>query len=218
MKTKLYTNNIHQYLQCSDIIDFDNESVAQLADKLYSASNGETDCIRKAFEYVRDHISHSADIGADGVPCTASQVLKAGHGICFAKSHLLAAILRSRGIPAGFCYQKIVLNDDADVPELVYHGLNGVYLREHDKWIRLDARGNKEGVNAQFSIDTEQLAFPIRTDKGEQDDFTVYPVPDKEIIDVLTSNNSRAQLWAVLPMQLEYYNAIKTTESENSKI
>ena len=40
MKTKLYTNNIHQYLQCSDIIDFDNESVAQLADKLYSASNG----------------------------------------------------------------------------------------------------------------------------------------------------------------------------------
>ena len=152
------------------------------------------------------------------MPCTASQVLKAGHGICFAKSHLLAAILRSRGIPAGFCYQKIVLNDDADVPELVYHGLNGVYLREHDKWIRLDARGNKEGVNAQFNIDTEQLAFPIRTDKGEQDDFTVYPVPDKEIIDVLTSNNSRAQLWAVLPMQLEYYNAIKTTESENSKI
>ena len=218
MKTKLYTNNIHQYLQCSDIIDFDNESVAQLADKLYSASNGETDFIRKAFEYVRDHISHSADIGADEVPCTASQVLKAGHGICFAKSHLLAAILRSRGIPAGFCYQKIVLNDDADVPELVYHGLNGVYLREHDKWIRLDARGNKEGVNAQFSIDTEQLAFPIRTDKGEQDDFTVYPVPDKEIIDVLTSNNSRAQLWAVLPMQLEYYNAIKITESENKKI
>jgi CRISPR/Cas system Type II protein with McrA/HNH and RuvC-like nuclease domain len=45
MKTKLYTNNIHQYLQCSDIIDFDNESVAQLADKLYSASNGETDFI-----------------------------------------------------------------------------------------------------------------------------------------------------------------------------
>ena len=73
-------------------------------------------------------------------------------------------------------------------------------------------------MNAQFSIDTEQLAFPIRTDKGEQDDFTVYPVPDKEIIDVLTSNNSRAQLWAVLPMQLEYYNAIKTTKSENSKI
>ena len=217
METTLYTNDIGCYLQCSDIIDFDNESVAQLADKLYSESDGETDFVRRAYEYVRDRISHSADIGADEVTCTASQVLKAGHGICFAKSHLLAAVLRSRGIPAGFCYQKLVLDDDADVPELIYHGLNGVYLREHDKWIRLDARGNKEGVNAQFSIDTEQLAFPIRTDKGEQDDFTVYPVPDKEIIDVLTSNNSRAQLWAVLPMQLEYYNAIKTTESENKK-
>ena len=218
MKTTLYTNDIGRYLQCSSIIDFDNASVAQLADNLYGEADGETDFVRKAFEYVRDRISHSADIGADEVTCTASQVLGAGHGVCFAKSHLLAAILRSKGVPAGFCYQKIVLNDDADVPELVYHGLNGVYLREHDKWIRLDARGNKEGVNAQFSIDTEQLAFPIRTDKGEQDDFTVYPVPDKEIIDVLTSNNSRAQLWAVLPMQLEYYNAIKTTESENSKI
>ncbi len=204
METTLYTNDIGCYLQCSDIIDFDNESVAQLADKLYSESDGETDFVRRAYEYVRDRISHSADIGADEVTCTASQVLKAGHGICFAKSHLLAAILRSRGIPAGFCYQKLVLDDDADVPELIYHGLNGVYLREHDKWIRLDARGNKEGVNARFGISTEQLAFPIRPDKGEEDGFTVYPAPDKEIIKVLTSNISRAQLWSELPMQLEY--------------
>ena len=142
MKTTLYTNDIAHYLQCSDIIDFDNVLVAKLADKLYSESNGETDFVRKSFEYVRDRISHSADIGADEVTCTSSQVLKAGHGICFAKSHLLAAILRSKRIPTGFCYQKLVLDDDADVPELIYHGLNGVFLKEYDKWIRLDARGN----------------------------------------------------------------------------
>ena len=65
MKTTLYTNDIAHYLKCSDIIDFDNESVAQLADKLYSDSNSDTDFVRKAFEYVRDRISHSADIGAD---------------------------------------------------------------------------------------------------------------------------------------------------------
>jgi len=38
-----------------------------------------------------------------------------------------------------------------------------VYLAEFNKWIRLDARGNKEGVNAQFSIDQEQLAYLVRT-------------------------------------------------------
>lgn len=204
MKTTLYTNDIAHYLQCSDIIDFDNVLVAKLADKLYSESNGETDFVRKSFEYVRDRISHSADIGADEVTCTASQVLKAGHGICFAKSHLLAAILRSKRIPTGFCYQKLVLDDDADVPELIYHGLNGVFLKEYDKWIRLDARGNKEGVNAQFGIDTEQLAFPIRSDKGEQDGYIVYPEPDREIVKALTSGKTRTELWNELPMKLEY--------------
>lgn len=34
MKTTLYTNDIAHYLQCSDIIDFDNVLVAKLADKL----------------------------------------------------------------------------------------------------------------------------------------------------------------------------------------
>ena len=65
---------------------------------------------------------------------------------------------------------------------LVYHGLNGVYIKEYNKWIRLDARGNKSGVNAQFSIESEQLAFPIRPEKGEEDGFIIYPNPDKEIV------------------------------------
>ena len=180
MKTTLYTNDIAHYLQCSDIIDFDNVLVAKLADKLYSESNGETDFVRKSFEYVRDRISHSADIGADEVTCTASQVLKAGHGICFAKSHLLAAILRSKRIPTGFCYQKLVLDDDADVPELIYHGLNGVFLKEYDKWIRLDARGNKEGVNAQFGIDTEQLASLYAQIKANRTAILYIPNPTEK--------------------------------------
>ena len=41
--------------------------------------------------------------------------------------------------------------------------------------ILLDARGNKAGVNAQFSMEKEQLAFPIRPKIGEVDRFVVYP-------------------------------------------
>ena len=46
-------------------------------------------------------------------------------------------------------------------------------------------KGNKDGVNAQFSLEREQLAFPIRPEKGEIDGFVIYPTPDKEIVERL---------------------------------
>ena len=200
---KEFSEDINEYLKCDDVIDFDNTDVSKLADQLYSESESETEFVKMAYEYVRDMISHSADISADTVTCSASEVLKAGHGICFAKSHLLAAILRSKSVPAGFCYQKLIL-DDESAPVLIYHGLNGVYLREYGKWIRLDARGNKPGVNAQFSIDSEMLAFPIRPEKGEVDVPVIYADPDTEIVKTLQSYGLRSELWDNLPMKLVY--------------
>ena len=94
--------------------------------------------------------------------------------------------------------------DDETAPVLIYHGLNGVYLDAYKKWIRLDARGNKEGVDAQFSIETEQLAFPIRPKWGEEDGLMIYPEPDEEIIKALRGNQSRARLWENLPTELAY--------------
>ncbi|MCD7809309.1 MAG: transglutaminase-like domain-containing protein [Erysipelotrichaceae bacterium] len=61
---------------------------------------------------MRDNISHSADINEDIITISASQVLVEGHGTCFAKSHLLAALLRCKSIPTGFCYQKLILDDE----------------------------------------------------------------------------------------------------------
>ncbi|MDE5860097.1 MAG: transglutaminase-like domain-containing protein, partial [Oscillospiraceae bacterium] len=150
-----------------------------------------------------DNISHSADINEDVITCTASEVLKAGHGICFAKSHLLAALLRCKSVPSGFCYQKIIL-DDETAPVLVYHGLNGVYIKDYKKWIRLDARGNKNGVNAQFSVETEQLAYPIRQEMGETDNLMIYPDPDIKIVEKLRTIKTRTELWDNLPNELEY--------------
>ena len=198
-----YTNDIKKYLEYSNIIDYTIKSITDLAEFLFAESNDTMDYIKNAYEYVRDRISHSADAGEDEVTCSASEVLTAGHGICFAKSHLLAALLRVKGIPCGFCYQKLIL-DDETAPVLIYHGLNGVYLEEYKRWIRLDARGNKEGVNAQFSIETEQLAFPIRPEKGEEDSFAVYPEPDTEILRVLRENRTRTELWNDLPTKLAY--------------
>lgn len=174
MNLSVYTDNIDEYLKRDDIVDYENVNIIQLADSLWCNADGNVDYIKKAYEFVRDNISHSADINEDLLTCSASEVLAAGHGICFAKSHLLAALLRCKSIPTGFCYQKLIL-DDETAPILIYHGLNGVYIKEYKMWIRLDARGNKEGVNAQFSLEREQLAFPIRHEKGEEDGFVIYP-------------------------------------------
>ncbi len=199
----LYSNQLDEYLKHDSVIDYDNKSIIELADVLFKKADNELDFIRKAYEFVRDNISHSADINEDVITCAASEVLKAGHGICFAKSHLLAALLRCKSVPAGFCYQKLILDDETS-PVLIYHGLNGVYIKEYKKWIRLDARGNKIGVNAQFSIETEQLAFPIRSEMGEVDSFVIYPNPDIAVLEKLRKSKTRTELWENLPTELEY--------------
>lgn len=202
MNLILHSNKLEEYLKHDDVIDFENEAIAKLADELFQKADSEIDFIKAAYEFVRDKISHSADINEDAVTCAASEVLKVGHGICFAKSHLLAALLRAKSVPAGFCYQKLIL-DDKTAPILIYHGLNGVYINDRKKWIRLDARGNKTGVNAQFSLETEQLAFTVRPELGEEDGFVIYPSPDAKVVERLRNAKTRTELWGNLPEELE---------------
>lgn len=203
MKILSYTTSLSDYLKEDDVIDYSDESITQLADELYKKADSETEYIKAAFEFVRDEVSHSADINEDMITCSASEVLIARHGICFAKSHLLAALLRCKSIPTGFCYQKLTFGDETS-PVLVYHGLNGVYLNEYKKWIRLDARGNKGKINAQFSIDEEQLAYLVCTEKGEEDGLVIYPAPDVKILEKLKNNKTRTALWNDLPTELDY--------------
>lgn len=204
MSIKLFTNNLDKYLQEDAVVDCRNAAITQLADAFWQDADNEIDYIKRVYEFVRDCISHSADINEEQLTCSASEVLNAGHGICFAKSHLLAALLRCKSIPAGFCYQKLIL-DDETAPVLIYHGLNGVYIKEYQKWIRLDARGNKEGVNARFSLEEECLAFPIRSEKGEEDDLTIYPHPDTKVLERLRKYETRPELWEDLPTELGYH-------------
>ena len=205
MNLILHSNKIDDYLKHDDVIDFENEAVSKLADALFQKADGELDFIKAAYEFVRDNISHSADRGEDAVTCAASEVLKVGHGICFAKSHLLAALLRAKSVPAGFCYQKLIL-DDKTAPVLICHGLNGAYIKERKKWIRLDARGNKAGVNAQFSLETERLAFAVRPELGEEDGFVIYPAPDVKVVERLRKAKTRTELWENLPEELGYWS------------
>ncbi len=203
MMIKPYTENVELYLQSSDIIDYTDKAIVRLSERISSGSVSEIDYIKKAYEFVRDNIAHSADVGRNELTCKASEVLREGHGICFAKSHLLAALLRSKGIPTGFCYQRLILDDDT-APVLILHGLNGVYLSEYDKWIRIDARGNKAGVHAEFSTDEEKLAFPVRPDMGEEDIDIVFPKPDENVLEKFRAYKTRTKMWNDLPTELAF--------------
>ena len=122
MNLQLFSENINDYLVEDETIDYYNEIIIFLSEQLSKKADSELEYIKVAYEYVRDDISHSSDINADIVTCTASEVLIAKHGICFAKSHLLAALLRYKSIPVGFCYQKLVLDDEV-APVLIYHDI-----------------------------------------------------------------------------------------------
>ena len=142
-----------------------------------------------------DKIKHSRDYRLQPVPCAASEVLEVGSGYCYAKSHLLAALLRANGIPAGLCYQR--LSRDENGAPFTLHGLNAVLLPEFG-WYRIDSRGNKPGVDAQFTPPVERLAFAIEHE-GEFLLPGIYANPLPNVIEALHSYSEWDELAANLP-------------------
>lgn len=187
-------SNQDAFLTVGDFVDWHNEDVRKQAVELCRGVHEEIEITRRCFEFVRDEIRHSWDFHTGPVTCKASEVLKHGTGYCYAKSHLLAALLRANGIPAGLCYQRLTITDE---PPFCLHGLNAVYLQDHG-WYRLDARGNKPGVDAQFCPPREQLAFPIKT-AGEADLPEIWPEPLPVVLDVLARCHTIEQVAENLP-------------------
>jgi transglutaminase-like putative cysteine protease len=184
---------MQEYLKSTEIIDWENPAVSALAEQLKGATAEET--ARSCYEWVRDNIRHSWDYRMNPVTCAASEVLAAGTGYCYAKSHLLAALLRANSIPTGLCYQRLSINDDGAPYSL--HGLNAVYLPEFG-WYRIDPRGNKATVNAQFTPPVEQLAFKLNLE-WEADLPGIYSDPLPEVVQVLRTYTTYDAVYANLP-------------------
>jgi transglutaminase-like putative cysteine protease len=77
------------------------------------------------------------------------------------------------------------------------HGLNAVYLKSYG-WYRIDARGNKEGVNAQFSPPNEQLAFLVNS-KSETNLPEIWSEPLPIVISVLEKYETYSEVYDNLP-------------------
>jgi transglutaminase-like putative cysteine protease len=183
------------FLKATDVIDWRQPSLLAKAFELTQGASCDLQIARHCFEWVRDNIQHSYDYRRNPVTCAASEVLAHGTGYCYAKSHLLAALLRANSIPAGFCYQRLSIDDKG--PPYSLHGFNAIYLAEFG-WYRVDSRGNKPGVDAQFCPPQERLAF--RLNFPEERDFAeILPDPLPVVIRALRKCSTWDEMCRNLP-------------------
>lgn len=187
--------SMEPYLAVSEYIDWEHPLVAAKASMLAGNASGDEEIAINCFEFVRDSIKHSWDFRMNPVTCKASEVLIHGTGYCYAKSHLLAALLRANAIPAGLCYQRLALESEGS--PYCLHGLNALYLKRYG-WYRVDARGNKSGVTAEFCPPQERLAYRI-DDSGERDFLEILSEPHRAVIQALCTYKTVEQVYANLP-------------------
>lgn len=167
------------YLGSDAVVESEDREVVRLSRTLRDEFPSDLEFASAAFEWVRDEIAHSVDAQDPRVTLTASEVLRERVGFCYAKSHLLTAVLRAEGIPAGLCYQRL-----RDGTGFSLHGLVAVHLK--GGWHRLDPRGNKPGIDARFSLNGEQLAFTINEDAGEVDYPIIHVSPSPNVVHALS--------------------------------
>lgn len=201
---------LEKYLECTQYVDFDDTAVRELAVEIKSKSDDELSLIENTYLFVRDEIHHSWDENNRRVTVTASDVLREGTGICWAKANLFAALLRANGIPTGFSYQRLRIGDTPD-NKYGIHALNTVFITSLDKWIRLDARGNKEGINAEFSLNDEKLAYKADLE-GEKDYHNNCATPDEKLMKALENSDD------VIDMCLHHMPDRLNDENEMEKL
>jgi transglutaminase-like putative cysteine protease len=175
------------FLRATDVIDHGHPAVRALAGELASGDPVET--ARRAFEWVRDRVAHIDDRPSDVIACAASEVLAAGTAFCYAKCHLLAALLRANGIPAALGYQRLPHGDG-----FVLHGLVACGLPSG--WYLCDPRGNKPGIDARFTPPDERVAH---AGPGVVRVPGLFPDPLPVVVEALRRHRTYAEMSAHLP-------------------
>jgi len=188
-------DELDAYLKPDAVIDFTHPAIQAKALELRQHGPNPVTLANACFEFVRDQIAHSWDARQGPLTLRASEVLNTGFGYCYAKSHLLAALLRANGIPAGLCYQRLSTSERG--APYCLHGLNAVLLPDYG-WYRVDARGNKAGIDARFDPPAEHLAFALQ-DAAERDFPTIYARPLPIIVEALSRHRDIYDLHDHLP-------------------
>jgi len=198
MKLILESNDVNDYLgEIPPIVVFNTPLIQKRIKEIESRADSQKERAEIAFKIARDEIAHSFDIHGKIVTINAEDILKTGEGICFAKAHLLATLLRGMGIPTGCCYQRVTRKGSVE-SGYALHGLNAVYLKETG-WFRVDPRGNKQGVDSEFTTDKEMLAYKIHPELGEVDYPNVFTKPLPSVITSMKDSSDVDELFYKRP-------------------
>lgn len=199
------SDDLGRYLEDTITIDWQTPSVMERGRSLVEGVELPERRVDRLFCFVRDEIAHSFDIETEVRTCRASEVLREGTGLCYAQSHLLAALLRMAGFPTGFCYMRS--RDEEQPGRFVLHGLNAVFWAPSRRWILLDAShrltgggGEGEGKSgAGFDPMAESLVRPPEVARGEAFLPFIHRRPAKRIVDLLERAPSLAAIRRHLP-------------------
>jgi len=165
---------IGRYLEDTIVVDWQSARVLERARSLRAGCEAEADRIRVTGAWVRNEIGEPTGGDPDeAVACSASQVLEAGRGLAVARCHLLVALLRASGIPAGFGYQR--LRSESAPSGFALHGFVAVWLAGTGVWrlLTVDA-GEGEDTVREPDLAAGELRFPL-----------VYVRPSKRVVDLL---------------------------------
>ena len=186
--------NSAPFLAPCDVIGWQDDAVREKSVSLISGA-GTLDAISILFAWVRESVAHTGDAGRGKITLRASEVLRERTGLCYAKSHLLVALLRAARIPSGLCYQRLSL--DSRAGSFVLHGLVGVLMPDQ-RFLRIDPRGNRPGIDARFTPSRESLAFET-TSPGEADLPGVFARPVPAVVAALSGGHDWHPVETKLP-------------------
>lgn len=142
-------NQMTQYNADSDCVKMAGEYAANATDQL--------DFIKEVYKYVEKNITYDYDFAANppkGYIPDPDKTLSSKKGICVDYASLVAAMLRSQGIPT-----KIVTGYVS--PDDIYHAWNMIYTEENgwitveikapkNEWQRIDLTFAANGADSQF--------------------------------------------------------------------
>ncbi len=161
------TNNLEKYLQPTEFLDCDNQSVRDFAEQNTIDTTTDTEKAVKLYYAVRDGFQYNPyllDLRREGL--TASNLLTRNRGYCVEKAVLLAASARAVGVPSRLSFY-IVRNHIATEKleqalkknYLVFHGAAEVYLEGN--WLKTTPAFNQSLCRY---LGVEPLEFDGTTD------------------------------------------------------
>jgi transglutaminase-like putative cysteine protease len=160
------TNNLQQYLQPTEFLNFDDENVRRFAEQ---NAVGETEIERAISLYlaVRDGFQYNPyilDLRKTGLQ--ASDLLTRNRGYCVEKAVLLSSCARAVGIPSRLSFYIVKNHIATEKLEkalkkdyLVFHGASEMFLEE--KWVKATPAFN---LNLCKYLGVEPLEFDGKSD------------------------------------------------------